>query len=221
MQQVFLSEGAAAGRVVIPMISWANEASLRRQVELWASMPQVNTILLNCYASGVNRTAWRQRWLTAMRRYMGPRVEEVGADGETRLLTHEEVQMLIRGGAIAWPSANRDPVTVQTSEERLGDAPNGSYYRLLRRPPIRWIITGMTPGWAIRELNEIFPERNYSLLLSGADFIAPQRSATDRELMARRYQRTIRKVEDFRTGRTLAAAIEMPEEILSFSQCLV
>jgi hypothetical protein len=161
MQQIFLTEGAEAGHVVIPMISWSTEESLRRQVELWASRPEsVNTVLLNCYASEVNPTAWRQRWLAAMHKYLAP---------------HRH---------------------------------------------IRWIITGMTPGWAIRELNEIF-DGNYCLVPSYGQFIAAQRSAVDADLMGRRYQRHLEKLEDFRTGRVVAPALELPDGILTFQQCRV
>lgn len=69
-QQIFAAEGSRAGRVVIPTISWRSEDSFRRQLELWTSFwPHCNTIALNCYGSGVNKTLWAWRWLFAIERY--------------------------------------------------------------------------------------------------------------------------------------------------------
>lgn len=70
MLQIFVEEGYYAGRTVIPMVAWRSEDSLRRQVELLASLyPRVNTVLLDCYGMHVDPVKWAFRWLFAIRKY--------------------------------------------------------------------------------------------------------------------------------------------------------
>jgi hypothetical protein len=76
MQQIFASEGAAAGRNIIPSIAWTDERSLRNQVELWTSMfPRVNTIMIDAFGHGVKRELWNWRWIKAIRKYCAPHTE--------------------------------------------------------------------------------------------------------------------------------------------------
>jgi hypothetical protein len=74
MQQIFGQELSAAGHNVIPSIAYTTVDSLRRQVEMWTSQgpDRVNTILVDCYGSGVNKTLWAWHWLISMEKYMAP-----------------------------------------------------------------------------------------------------------------------------------------------------
>jgi Domain of unknown function (DUF4417) len=67
--QIFAQEGSDAGRTIIPAIAWCTEASLRRQVELYTSQPNVNTILMDCYGSHIQKVGWAWRWLFAIEKY--------------------------------------------------------------------------------------------------------------------------------------------------------
>jgi len=161
MDQVFGQEGTESGQNFIPSIAWATEDSLRRQVELWVSQyPKVNTILLDCYGSGVDRVGWAWHWLFAMEKYCAPH-------------TH-----------------------------------------------IRWLLTGMTSGWIIRELNRIFPQRNYSLITTASMQIAAMRGTTDRERMAHRFRRSVARLEDLRAGRVVADAQPRPDHWPMFSELI-
>jgi hypothetical protein len=151
MMQVFAEEGSRAGRTVIPSIAWSTEESLRRQVDLWTSQTNINTIRLDCLGHNVNRTGWTWRWLFALEKY------------------------------------------VQGMDH------------------IRWIITGMTTGWSIRELNRIFPKKNYALVTPISTFIAAQRRSTDPEWSALEFRRRIRVLQDYRDGVVLADPAIRPE----------
>ena len=71
MLQMFAEEGYYAGRNVIPQIAWRSEESLRRQVELLASLyPRVNTVLVDCYGMHVDSVKWAMRWMFAIRKYL-------------------------------------------------------------------------------------------------------------------------------------------------------
>jgi len=82
---------------------------------------------------------------------------------------------------------------------------------------IRWIVSGITAGWAIRELNDIFPKRNYALVAPVTTFIAAQRRSTDREWSAREFRRRIGQLEDFRAGREVAERKPRPAVWPKFS----
>jgi hypothetical protein len=75
------------------------------------------------------------------------RVEQVDNDGDARVLDTAEVQALVDAGTIALPAADAKPVFDGTSgEERLGDAPGGGYYRLVRRTSLN---TGAQLAWKL------------------------------------------------------------------------
>lgn len=81
---------------------------------------------------------------------------------------------------------------------------------------IRWIIAGITQGWAIRELNEIFPKKNYSLLPSKLQFIAAQRKAVDPEVMAQRFANKMRHLGAYWSGEEIAEAFPKPTKWPTF-----
>jgi hypothetical protein len=150
MMQIFAEEGSRAGRTVIPSIAWSTEESLRRQVDLWTSQSNINTIRLDCLGAGVHRTGWAWRWIFALEKY------------------------------------------VQGMDH------------------IRWIITGMTSGWTIGELNRIFPKKNYTLVTPFSTFIAAQRRSTSREWSTHEFRRQIKRLEEFRSGKNVAEAMTRP-----------
>lgn len=82
---------------------------------------------------------------------------------------------------------------------------------------IRWVISGMTAGWMIRELNEIFPARNYCLTTTLSTFIAAQRGTSDKEQQAQKFRRSIRALQDFRAGREVAERQPRPDHWPKFS----
>src|SRR6202035_3374648 len=69
MHQLFMEEGARSGHNVIPALAWADESSLRRQIELFTSNPQLNTVYVDAYGPRVDRRLWSWRWLMALERY--------------------------------------------------------------------------------------------------------------------------------------------------------
>lgn len=75
MHQVFAKEGFDNGHTTIPSIAWADEASLRRQADLWASQPDVNTVVLDCHGSGIHRAGWTWRWIFAMEKYFADKTD--------------------------------------------------------------------------------------------------------------------------------------------------
>ena len=152
MQQIFASEGTAAGKVTIPSIAWSSEKSLRRQLELWTSQyPRVNTIHLDCDGSNVDKTLWAWRWLYAMEKYC----------------------------------AGRDH--------------------------IRWLISGMSSGWVIRELNRIFPKKNYCLMPSVSSFIGATKGSTDPEWQGQKFRSKMLQLQALRNGDEVAELGERPD----------
>jgi hypothetical protein len=152
MMQVFAQEGAAAGRTIIPTIAWPDQQSLVRQVETWASQyPAINTIHLDCYGPGADKTGWTWRWLLGLEKYF------------------------------------RD------------------------YPQIRWIISGMHSGWAIAELNEIFPNNNYNLMMSVSPHIDAMVGSTDPNYRAKVFRKKIRTLEEFYSGKVGAERQPRPE----------
>jgi hypothetical protein len=160
MMQIFASEGHDAGRTVIPTIAWPTDNSLRRQFETWTSMyPYVNTIHIDCFGSGVNRTKWLQRWLFAFREHCA------------------------------------------------------------KYPHIRWMLSGITQGWVIRHLNEIFPNGNYVLCPSVSMFVgATTKAGTDRNVHARRFYTKYRQLEAWKSGQERADFQPLPETAPTFSE---
>jgi hypothetical protein len=160
IHQVFSEEGSRAGRTVIPSIAWSTEESLRRQIDLWTSQPNINTIRLDCLGAGVSRYGWAWRWIYALEKY------------------------------------------VQGMDH------------------IRWIITGMTAGWTIGELNRIFPKKNYTLVTPFSTFIAAQRRSTDRDWSTREFRRRIKMLEDFRSGVEIPDTVKRPDTWPTFADVI-
>lgn len=161
MDQIFGQECADAQHTFIPSVAWATEDSLRRQIELWTSQyPKVNTILLDCYGSGIERVGWAWHWLFAMEKYCA------------------------------------------------------------QHKHIRWLLTGMTSGWIIRELNRIFEARNYALVTTSSVQIAAMRGTTDHKLMSQRFRREVGRLEDLRAGRVVADPMPRPDHWPQFAELI-
>lgn len=82
---------------------------------------------------------------------------------------------------------------------------------------IRWMISGLNAGWHIRELNNIFPAKNYCLTTTLSTFIASMRGSSDKAKQAEAFQRRIRKLQDFRNGIEVADPVPKPAEWPKFS----
>jgi hypothetical protein len=82
---------------------------------------------------------------------------------------------------------------------------------------IRWIISGLTAGWMIRELNEIFPKKNYIITTTLSTFISAMRGIIDKDAQALEFQRRLRDVEDFRLGNNVADKQIKPDYWPKFS----
>jgi hypothetical protein len=71
-------------------------------------------------------------------------------------------------------------------------------------PHIRWLISGMTQGWQIRELNRIFPNKNYSLVAPLHTYLRSTSGTADKDLQAKQFRQFIAKYQDFRSERLVA-----------------
>lgn len=69
---------------------------------------------------------------------------------------------------------------------------------------IRWLFSGLTNGWQIRELNRIFPKGNYAVILPMSRYIAARRGSSDPQIHRANFLRTISQIQDFLTGRVVA-----------------
>lgn len=76
---------------------------------------------------------------------------------------------------------------------------------------IRWLISGLSSGWTIRELNRIFPKRNYNIILPLSTFIAVSRAASGPEVVQQRFRAKIRQIQDWRSGREVADPVPRPD----------
>ena len=86
-------------------------------------------------------------------------------------------------------------------------------------PNIRWLISGMTQGWAIRELNRIFPNKNYALMPSPSMMVSVLSGGSrDPAWQADQFRSKIARLEDLRSGREVAEAMERPDHWLSFEE---
>jgi hypothetical protein len=158
MLQIFAEEGYQAGRTVIPTIAWRSEDSLRRQVELVASLyPRVNTVMLDCYGGHVERVKWAWRWLFAIEKYCADL-------------------------------------------------------------PIRWLIAGMSAGWAVVELREMFPRGNFHIITPAAMHRVAMSAVAKPEIAAARFYQKIRAIEEVRSGERTPTRMPRPDEWPTFSQ---
>lgn len=85
------------------------------------------------------------------------------------------------------------------------------------KPYIRWLISGVTAGWAIRELNRIFPEGNYHLIPSVSMFISSTMKTTDADFKALQFKRRMVKIEELRSGTVVADKAIRPDVWPKFS----
>jgi len=85
---------------------------------------------------------------------------------------------------------------------------------------IRWLISGITTGWGIRELNELFPSKNYHLIMSVSGYVNSMVGSTDPNFQAREYRKKIATLEDMYTGDVVADKIPRPTEWPQFWQLL-
>lgn len=82
---------------------------------------------------------------------------------------------------------------------------------------IRWLVSGLNSGWAIGELNRIFPARNYNIIQPLSGFVAVFRATTDSAVAKQRFQTKVRQAQDFRSGRAVADPLPRPERWPTFS----
>jgi hypothetical protein len=160
MHQMFMEDGGAMGRNVIPALAWADEPSLRRQVELFVSNPHLNTVYVDAYGPQVDRQTWSWRWLMAMERYVAP---------------HEHV---------------------------------------------RWLIGGLSSAWHLQELHRIFPAGNFSLVLSRNHFVHAQSGTASRAIQAGKFEASLARLEDLRTGRETATRMPRPDHWPTYAEAL-
>jgi hypothetical protein len=85
---------------------------------------------------------------------------------------------------------------------------------------IRWLISGITTGWAIRELNEMFPNNSYNLIMSVSPFVNSMVGSTDPEYQGQVFRGKIKTLEDFYSGAVVADRMERPEQWPQFRDLL-
>jgi hypothetical protein len=77
----------------------------------------------------------------------------------------------------------------------------------------------MTQGWAIRELNRIFPNKNYSLMPSPSMMVSVLSGGSRDPLwQAAQFRAKIARLEDLRAGREVADAMPRPDHWLSYEE---
>lgn len=82
---------------------------------------------------------------------------------------------------------------------------------------IRWLISGITPGWAIRELNDMFPKRNYHIIPSVSVYVNAMQSSPDPGFRHHKFMQRIKQIEAFRAGTEVADRMPKPEVWPQFS----
>lgn len=85
---------------------------------------------------------------------------------------------------------------------------------------IRWIITGRPAGWVLRELNRIFPKRNYTIVPSVALYNSCLSSSRGVAWMEETFLRKIERLEGFWSGDELADPMPRPDFWPQFRDCL-
>ena len=84
--------------------------------------------------------------------------------------------------------------------------------------PIRFLFAGLTAGWMIEKLNEIFPNGNFHVITSAAMHRRAMAAAPTAEVMAGRFNAQIRRMQDICAGRERVNSLDWPDEAPSFSQ---
>jgi hypothetical protein len=128
-----------------------------------------------------------------------------------------------------WSGMYPDVHTIQLDCDGFGVNPNMWWWRWLHAMEnycqgldhIRWIITGRPKGWVVRELNRIFPKRNYCLVPSVALYNSCLSSSRGQVWMEETFTRKIQILEDFWAGETVADAQPRPDFWPQFRDCLV
>jgi len=76
---------------------------------------------------------------------------------------------------------------------------------------IRFVFSGLVSGWAIGELNRIFPNKNYHLIGSRHEYIRASSGTSDKDAQGRALRKYIKRLEDFRSGAEIAEANPRPD----------
>ena len=74
------------------------------------------------------------------------------------------------------------------------------------------MISGFTTGWIIRELNDMFPDKNYTLTMSVSPYINAMVGSRDPNWQADQFRKKIAAIEDFYFGRSIADKMERPDK---------
>lgn len=77
---------------------------------------------------------------------------------------------------------------------------------------IRFIFSGLVSGWAIKELNRMFPNTNYHLIGSRHEYIRASSGTSNKEAQSRALRKYIARLEDFRSGREIAETNPRPDQ---------
>jgi len=85
---------------------------------------------------------------------------------------------------------------------------------------IRWLVSGITTGWGIRELNEMFPNNNYNVIMPLSPYVNAMVGSTDREYQGQAFRKKIQTIEDFYFGRVVSEKMERPDSWPQFKDCL-
>lgn len=72
------------------------------------------------------------------------------------------------------------------------------------QPQVRWILTGITQGWAIRELNRIFPKGNYHLIMPLSSYVHAKGATSDIRLQEEHFRRAVERLDRLRAGADVA-----------------
>ena len=84
-------------------------------------------------------------------------------------------------------------------------------------PHIRWLVSGMTSGWTVRELNRIFPAGNYCLAPSVSAYLGVMSGSRDPAWQAQAFRIKMRRFEDLKAGREVAEPMARPDSWPTFS----
>lgn len=88
-------------------------------------------------------------------------------------------------------------------------------------PHIRWLISGMQQGWVFRELNRIFPKKNYCIMPSVSTMLSVLSGGSrDPEWQAVRFREKIGRFQDLRSGKEVAESQPRPDHWLMFNEVL-
>lgn len=84
--------------------------------------------------------------------------------------------------------------------------------------PIRWLVAGLTAGWMVEKLNEIFPNGNYHLIASAAMHRRAMAAAASPDIMSDRFMQSIKRLESYCSGEERVNSKDWPDEWPTFSR---